>query len=442
MRDLFLRFKEKIYKDIAQPEEKRFLLTVSGGIDSMVMWDLFTRTGFDIEIAHVNFQLRGEDSELDQQLVEKIAEKRGHRLHVLRENTTEYARRKGISIEMAAREIRYHFFYELQEKYQLDYICTAHQLDDLLETFFIALYQKGNIFKLTSLRTFNEKLYRPLLFFSRKEIDEYAHIHQTPYRDDYTNFSTIYLRNKIRNIVLPAIEEFLPQFKENAYVSLAHLHDAGNFLRYVVSKELDKYLTSPTEMDIQKLRTHPFAQWLLEQFLLSKGGKAAWASTILNHSREEALHFYSSDLAFIYHRHMLHIEPRNEEELELYYIDEDLETSHLPFELSLELKNISSPEEVITTSNEALIDFTKIKFPLLIRKWKAGDYFQPLGLNGKKKVSDFLTDHKVPAWERKNIYVMISEEKIIWIIGHRIAHSVAITKFPSVALHCQLNKRI
>lgn len=431
--NLYHRFVETLSKEIENFRNKKYLLAVSGGMDSMVMWDLFTRAGLNVVVAHVNFKLRGDESDLDEELIRKTAQERNHPFFVRRVDTLSYARDKRLSIQMAAREIRYRFFQEILQQENADLICTAHHLDDLVETFFIALNQKANFFKLVGIERKSYNLYRPLLHFTKKDLEIYAHQHHITFRIDSSNQKNIYERNQWRNNIIPTIELHFPQFKQHLYQTLIYLQETRDFLRFSLQTQLKPFLIDPQTIDLNKLQTHPFATWILKHYLLANDGDPAWAKDIITPSPRPRT-FHGKNHTFYVHHHLLHIEEKKSDEKAIYYIDKDLDTSHLPIPLSASYQLIRHFDDIPRSPNIACMDASKLQFPLILRTWKPGDYFQPFGMLGQKKVSDFLTDLKIPIWKRKKIYVMMSGERIIWLIGLRISQHVAISNTPAKAI--------
>ncbi|MCX7697151.1 MAG: tRNA lysidine(34) synthetase TilS [Bacteroidales bacterium] len=434
-KDIYEIFLKHISSDIPDYGSRKYLLAVSGGLDSMTMWELFTRAGFQVIVAHVNYQLRGQESEEDELLVRKISSERNQPVFVKHIDLHSFAQQHGLSIQIAARKVRYDFFKKILEQEKADFICTAHHKDDLIETFFIALHQKGNLFKLTGFQKISDYIYRPLLNFSRKELESYAYQRKIIFRNDRSNQQDIYQRNIWRNHILPKIDFYFPNFRQNFYQSLNYLRETSSFLKYAIHRELEFCMIDDRTLNLNKLRKHPFSIWLLKQFLLSMNGDPNWAEKILSSSLQPRRFIKNGNIFYIHHD-FLYVEKLDQttDSIDLYYIDEDLSTSHLPFFLEATQVTIQSLNEIPRNPYQACMDMSKLQFPILVRKWKAGDYFQPLGMKGQKKVSDFLTDSKIPIWERNKTYVMISNHHIIWVIGLRISQQVAIQEVPSQAI--------
>jgi tRNA(Ile)-lysidine synthase len=408
----------------------KVLLAVSGGIDSMVMLYLFEKSGFDYGIVHCNFQLRGDESDQDEEFVKKQVLIHGVPSFFKRFDTGEYAQINGISIEMAARDLRYEYFEKIRIEHHYDFIATAHHSDDLIETFFLNLTRKTGIKGLTGIKDKSGKIIRPLLFASRDEIEKFASENYIEFREDSTNSEVFYQRNFLRHRILPLFSELNPSFKKNILASIENLKDAEAVYSGFFEIEKQKVVENATDsqiIDIEKLRKSEHPKLLLLEILSGYNFNPAVAEEVFQSLEgEPGKQFYSKTHRLVKDREKLFISEIAERENRIFYIEAgDIELFQ-PFGIKNE-KYSGKDFKIRKEKNIACLDFEKLEFPLLIRKWQQGDYFQPLGMTGFKKVSDFLIDEKIPVHEKDNTWVLCSGNKIVWIMGHRIDNRFKIT---------------
>lgn len=410
---------------------RKVLLAVSGGIDSMVLLHLFERSGFEYGIVHCNFQLRGDESDQDMEFVKKQVLIHGVPAFFETFETEEYARIQGISIEMAARELRYRFFEEVRSGNGFNCIATAHHQDDLMETFFLNLARKTGIKGLTGIREKTGNIIRPLLFASREEIENYASEHFIEFREDSTNREVVYQRNFLRHKILPLFNEWNPAFRKNTIATIENLKEAEKIYLEVIEREKAGAIVFENDsvtIDIEVLLKSDFSKTLLFEIVADFGFNAVVADEIFQSlGGEPGKQFFSSSHRLVKDREKLIIKPVSDDESRIFYIEkEDMELFE-PLDISIE-KFRAKGFKIIKSANVACLDFDKLEFPLLIRKWQQGDYFQPLGLGGFKKVSDFFIDEKLPLPEKENTWLLCSNNKIVWIMGRRIDDRFKISK--------------
>lgn len=409
---------------------QRVLLAVSGGIDSMVLLHLFERSEFDYGLVHCNFHLRGEESDGDESFVHEQVEQHGIPCFFKDFDTEEYASVRGISIEMAARELRYEYFEKIRQEHSFDLIATAHHRDDLIETFFLNLSRKTGIHGLTGIREKAGNLIRPLLFASREDIENYAQKHFIEYREDSSNNEIVFQRNFIRHKILPLFSEMNPAFKKNILASISNLKDAEQVYTSFLNQEIEdvvKEKNDEIQIDISLLRTTPFPQLLLLEALSPLHFNPSVIDEVfLSLDAEPGRQFFSSTHRLVKDREYLFVSEKKEGEEKLFYIEENDMELFEPFDISIE-KTDAEGFKIIKAPRVACIDADEVVFPLLIRKWKQGDYFQPLGMQGMKKVSDFFIDQKIPLHEKENIWLLCSGKKIVWIMGYRLDERFKIT---------------
>ncbi len=427
MLEQFLEFVKD--KQLFDPYQK-VLLAVSGGIDSMVLLHLFEKSGFEYGIIHCNFQLRGEESDGDEEFVKQQVHIHGVPSWFQTFETEEYARLNGISIEMAARELRYQFFEEIRTENGFDFIATAHHQDDLIETFFLNLSRKTGIKGLTGIKEKTGKIIRPLLFATRQNIEDFAKVNFIDFREDYTNNEVIYQRNFLRHKILPLFGELNPSFKKNLLASIENLKEAELVYSGYLEIEKGKVIQRENEnatIDIEALLNSTFPKILLFELLSDFNFNPSVISKVFESLQSDSgKQFYSKSHRIVKDRKNLFITTLEEKEDRIYYIEKDDIELFEPLDLNLE-KVSAEDFELVKSPQIACLDFNQLEFPLLIRKWQQGDYFQPLGMNGFKKVSDFFIDEKVPLHEKEKTWIMCSGNKIVWIMGQRIDNRFKVT---------------
>ncbi|MDB4583056.1 tRNA lysidine(34) synthetase TilS [Draconibacterium sp.] len=427
MIDQFIQFVKE--KHLFESNQK-VLLAVSGGIDSMVLLHLFEKSGFDYGLVHCNFQLRGDESDQDEEFVKKQVLIHGVPSFFETFDTEEHAKLEGISIEMAARELRYEFFEKIRTENNFDFIATAHHLDDLIETFFLNLSRKTGIKGLTGIKEKTGNIVRPLLFADRNEIEKYAKTNYIDFREDSSNNEVVFQRNFLRHKILPLFSELNPSFKKNLLASVENLKDAEQvYTGFLNSEKL--LVISDNEnkkvINIKALQKTAHPKILLHEILSEFNFNAAVEEEVYNSlSTESGKQFFSKTHRVVKDREKLFISKLEEREEKICYIEKDDIELFEPFNILIE-KLPAKDFRIIKDSNIACINADEIEFPLLIRKWKQGDYFQPLGMTGFKKVSDFFIDQKVSIPEKENTWILCSGKKIVWIMGHRLDNRFKIT---------------
>jgi len=423
------------------------LLAVSGGADSVALCELCYQAGFLFEIAHCNFQLRGAESERDEQFVIELAKKYGAKLFVEKFETIKYAEQNKVSIEVAARELRYQWFDELLKAddgrpttgdqhstfniQHSTYLLTAHHANDNVETLLMNFFKGTGIKGLRGMLPRQGKIIRPLLFAKREEIISFINENNLAFVEDSSNSSDKYTRNYFRNQLIPSIQKVFPQVEENLINNIERFKEIEILYRQSIDLHKKKLLEQKgNEIHIPVLK-----------LLKSKPLKTIAYEIIKNygftsHQTDEAIallyaesgkYISSASHKIIRNRNWLIIAPINTLEANHILInDADVE---IDFELGkLKLKKHPNSNEKPSASKEiATLDLKNIAFPLLLRKWKQGDYFYPLGMKGKKKLSKFFIDQKMSLTDKERIWVIESNKKIIWIVGQRIDDRFKIT---------------
>lgn len=410
----------------------RVLLAVSGGIDSVVMAHLFREADYNCAIAHCNFQLRGKDSESDEAFVRLLGASLEMPVYVKRFDVEETVKEEGISVQMAARELRYTWFEELLNDYSYDLVATAHNENDSVETFFINLSRGTGIRGLTGISPVNGKIIRPLLFATRKDIIAYAEQKQFKFREDASNLDTKYRRNKIRHDVIPVMEQINPGFTETMSLNMERLTEVFGIYKHAVKlarEELFEEGSSRITIDIGKLSSlSPRRTWFYELFSPFGFTRSQCEGIEQIMDAKPGRRSISTTHQLFKDRDSLILIQSTQESFERYYLDGPDNGSSLPFPMDVEVIDRDELEKIPSDPNIACLDHDEIQFPLTIRHWLHGDYFYPLGMNQMKKLSDFFVDNKISVPEKESTWILASGKKIVWIMGHRIDHRFRITE--------------
>ncbi len=425
-------FKTFILKNKLFTTADKILLTVSGGMDSVVMCELYQQAGFEFGIAHCNFRLRGEESDGDARFVKNLAKRYKVPFYSIEFETNKIAKELGISTQMAARDLRYEWFEEIRSEKGYHKIATAHHRDDQIETLFINLIRGTGLSGLHGIKAIQGNLIRPLLFATRKEIEGFLKKHQLKYREDSSNASVKYLRNKIRHQLVPVLEEIDPaylkifeanikRFSETEEIYAQQIEQVRN---NIVTKNKNEFLISIEEL--KKLK--PISTYLFE-IIREFGFSYSMCEDIINSlDNESGKLFYSETHRLVKDRALLIIRKIElKSEKIIYHIEENIGPIEKPIKLKLD-KFIKNEDFSFSKEDHfACIDYEKLKFPLMIRKWEEGDSFYPLGSKFRKKLSDFFIDRKFSLFEKEDMWLLCSGKDIVWIIGHQIDNRYKVT---------------
>ena len=420
-------FQRYIAENDLATHDDRILLTVSGGVDSMVMLSLFTRSGYTVGVAHCNFQLRGTESDEDEELVRQEAARCGVPCYNRRFDTAGEMERTGESMEMAARRLRYAWFDALSREEGYTVIAIAHHADDSIETFFINLLRGTGLRGLTGISTQVGKIIRPLMFASRKEILEYAVQNRIPFREDSSNRSTKYLRNKIRLGLIPRIREINPKFTDLMRKNIGRLTDAQLFIDHGIERIRGEAVTTEGDTDTIRIdRIDPAfpREFVIYELLNSaygfKGDVIDALCHALNHDAT-GRRFYARDRMATIDRGAIIVTPIAPDDECRTTVERGAVRSYCGNAvLYYEYCDIDDIQTFGTPEQVAQIDADKLRFPLTLRRWREGDWFIPFGMTGRKKVSDFLIDAKVPLPGKQRQFVLLSGDDIVWVVGRRI----------------------
>ncbi len=426
-------FKKHISSHFNISKRDKILLAVSGGADSVVMLDLFAREQYNCGIAHCNFHLRGEDSNQDEQFVNRLADKYNFEWHSIEFNTKEYAAKHGISIEMAARNLRYSWFENIRQSFDYKYIAVAHHKDDIIETFFINLIRGTGIRGLSGIKWQNGNIIRPLLFACREDIINYTKSNKLNYREDKTNKDTAIIRNKLRHDILPLLKEINPAADNNILKTINNLYSSELIVNQKINEftnQAQNTVNQNISIDISKIKTLDPNQVLLYELLRKYQFNSSQVQDIYNAlNGESGRVFVSKTHRLVKNRNQLIISKLKDSEFSIS-ISENCRSIKLPNSqiLSIATQKIPDNYKIPTQDHTVALDLDTINFPLKIRNWRNGDYFYPLGMKQRKKLSDFFVDQKYSILDKQNALLLLSGNKIVWIIGKRIDNRFKITE--------------
>lgn len=422
------RFHQLLFKEFGISSNSRILAAVSGGMDSVAMLHLLKSAGVDTGVAHVNFCLRGEESDTDEVFVQRLAAKYGFRFYCKRFDTARVAENENISIQMAARKLRYSWFEEIRIQYGYDRIATAHNMDDQIETFFINLLRGTGISGIKGIPPESGYIIRPMLAFYRNEIEEYIKEHRLEYREDSSNSEIDYLRNRIRHQLIPMIEEMQPGFRKVMAGNLEHFSQAEELLREFI-KDFTSQLLLPEpdglNISIDRLSESRFPLLLLHEILKDYGFGSPQILQIWHSLQAQSgKQFFSATHRLIRDRNTLIVQSLSAIEHQCIEFEINEGTAEIlnPIHLQIHQNLRGFDFHPTADPHKAFLDADTIRFPLKIRKWKKGDRFKPLGMQGQMKLSDFFTANKFSIAEKENTWLLTdARNQIVWIIGHRIS---------------------
>lgn len=429
-----MNYKKRIGKFIEEKHlftiQDKVLVALSGGADSVALLRVLVELGYSCECAHCNFHLRGEESNRDETFVRNLCQSLDIPLHVVHFETEVYAKEKHVSIEMAARELRYAWFENLRDEIGAKVIAVAHHRDDSVETFLLNLIRGTGINGLKGISVQNGFIVRPLLHTSRADILDYlAHLKQE-YVTDSTNLQDEYMRNKIRLNLIPLMETMNPSIAETIDETAQRLAEVADIYHENLQKKLQKALcrsikeeeNERNSMNIQTVLSDIAPLSLLHEWLAPKGFNASQIKDIYFSlsQLQSGKRFVSNEWELLRDREELILQPRKSDE-------------KMP-EITQETVEITPEFTLLKDKNIAFLDADKVILPLEIRKWHTGDKFCPLGMKGKKKVSDYLTDRKFSLFKKEKQYVVCSGGEIVWLVGERIDNRFKITDTSKRAL--------
>jgi len=414
------KIQNHLIQNLSFLKDRKLLLAVSGGLDSIILSHLFHRLDYNIAIAHCNFNLRGEESDGDEAFVRQFAADNFISIFVTRFDTASFASDSKVSIQVAARQLRYAWFDEVLQNEGFDYLLTAHHLDDSLETFLINFTRGTGLEGLTGIPQQNGKVIRPLLPFTRNEIDVYAKENGIKWREDSSNASDKYLRNKLRHDVVPMLKSLNPAFADSFRQTLENLQQAQSLAEdaaVIIYKQVVTDADNQKCINIPQLKRLPNYKAYLYQWL-RPFGFTAWEDIYGLADAQSGKYILSEGFRLLKDREQLILEPLRILDNEPVYTIEEFQVKiEIPIKLILEK---ASSIDKNPTKKVIFVDNQLINFPLFLRRWQEGDYFYPAGMMGqKKKVSKYFKDEKFSLADKENTWLLCSGESIVWIVGHR-----------------------
>ncbi len=427
MENLLTRFKNFISTEQLFQQNDKLLLAVSGGVDSVVLCDLCHKAGYQFVIAHCNFQLRGKESERDEEFVKRLGENYNAEVLVKHFETEQYAKENKLSVQEAARDLRYEWFVQVASQY----ILTAHHADDNIETVLMNFFKGTGITGLRGIQPKQSKIVRPLLFAKKEEIIAYAKENNLEWVEDSSNESSKYSRNFFRNEIIPLIEQKIPGAKNNVSANIDRFHDIEKLYHQSIEQQKKKLLETKGEeihIPVLKLKKVSPLNTIVYEIIKEFNFSPAQVNDVISLlDAENGKYIASSSHRILKNRNWLIIASNRNELSREFVVEQDMDKWKMS-NGEWRMEEISNLKFQISNSSlEADLDAKLISFPLLIRKWKTGDYFYPLGMKKKKKLSRFFIDQKLSRTEKEKVWVVEMNKKIIWVVGHRIDDRFKIT---------------
>ena len=415
-----------IYRNNLFCKKDKLLLAISGGADSVALMHFLLDFGVKFELAHANFNLRGNESKNDEIFVKNLAQTHNLKIHVKSFKTKKNAEENKISLQMAARNLRYEWFANLLKERELKFIVTAHHRDDIVETFFINLIRGSGIRGLLSIPAKNDCVIRPFLCINRSEIDKYLLEKQQIYREDSSNVELKYFRNKVRSSLIPLLEEMNPSIKETVINEINILRDISNIFHAHISKVQNNIFKKESDnfiIQIDKLKKlsplQPYLFEILRPFEFNQIDNIIKAL-----DGQSGKYFYSKQYKLLINRDEIIIKKREIDKPTIIEIDKSTRKIENPLKIRF---SVGSYLEINKSDSVAQLDFDKLQFPLILRKWNKGDKFHPLGMRQFKKISDFFIDNKLSQLEKEDKWLLCSNDNIVWVVGSRIDNRFKIT---------------
>lgn len=437
-------FLQKIQTTIADnnlfTKEDAILVGVSGGVDSMTLIQSLYELGYSVAIAHCNFKLRNAESDGDQDFVVNYANANKIPIHVCSFDTKTVAQERKVSVEMAARDLRYEWFDMVCRLNNYTRLAIAHNQNDSIETFFINLLRSAGIKGLTGIPMRNGQIVRPLLNVSRAEIEEFARQSLLSYRVDSTNLGTDYMRNKIRNIILPELQQIAPNCIDAITTSMSHIQEGYAIYQSAIESARNECCQIQDNgfvirEDVLMQQERP--QTLLFEFLYPYGFNPDVIQQILNSfSSQSGKRFESETYIAVHDRNRLFVERKsavNTDEIVIDAVTKQVEVGGRTISFAVRKR---ADFTLRREASVASLDMSKLQFPLVLRTWKNGDSFVPFGMKGRKKISDFLIDEKIPLSKKSQVQVLVSNDEIVWVVGLRISQIFAIDEGTEEVYEC------
>jgi len=432
---LLQRFQEHIKKNHLFSSKDKLLLAVSGGVDSVVLCELCKQAGYDFMMAHCNFRLRGEESERDEEFVKALGSKYKAEVRSKKFETEQYAAENKLSIQESARELRYRWFEELinqSTNKSINYLLTAHHADDNIETLLMNFFRGTGLHGLTGIPESTGYIRRPLLPFSKEDLLVFAKENNLQWVEDSSNESSRYTRNYFRNELIPALEKVFPQAKKNLEDNIRRFKEIENLYQLSageIKKKLCRKKGNEVHIPVRQLMQYD-NRALIYEIITESGFSEKQIDEVVKLAGSDSGKYISSpdgNYRIIRHRHWFIISPVAAVESEKLIVEEGVSNVQCAVGSLHILTDVVANCKWPTDGLTACLDREEIAFPLLLRKWETGDYFYPLGMKKKKKLSRFFMDQKLSKSEKENVWVMESCSRIFWVVGHRIDERFKVT---------------
>lgn len=414
-------------------KKQPLLIGFSGGVDSVVLLHFLINEGYNCKAAHVNFNLRGTESEEDEIFVRGFCQKHEVELFTISEDTNAYAKEHKYSIEMAAREIRYNFFHRLIDQHNLQGVAVAHHSDDVVETFLLNLTRGAGLKGLSGIAPKNGPVIRPFVDISRKEVQKYALDHKLAFRTDSSNYDTRIRRNYFRHELIPAFFEINPSFPQTILQTTKYMKQAHSFLSKSVDSFIKKYVEKEEnrwEIPIEALNKTHSPELFLFEILSPFGFNSNQIEEMMEHNHatsgkwwyayDKAVLLDRNSFILVFNKHFA-----DKEEYLISVHDTEITT---PIPLNIAIETDFNLQKAKIGPGIAIFDKRNLQYPLKLRRWQKGDWFTPFGMKGRKKLSDFFIDQKIPNDIKESTWVLTSGKDIIWIVGHRTDNRYRVTE--------------
>ena len=413
-------------------QQGRIIVGVSGGTDSVVLLHVLMSLGYTCLIAHCNFHLRMDESDRDELFVRNLAKDLKVPYYSVDFETTKYASEHKISIEMAARDLRYAWFYELLFHHDAQAIAVAHHADDSIETMLMNLVRGTGLKGLTGIQPRNHKVVRPLLCCNRLELETYLVRFDLDHIEDSTNASMDYQRNKFRNEVFPLLSEINPSVRQTLYDSLVRFEGTWNIYQQAIDTMKQHIIRNEpglVKMDIEGIKQQGHTPTLMYELLHPYGfGSAVIEQVIEQLDGESGKVFFSETYRLIKDRKYLLISKIEVHSAIDVEVEEDDTEIELPFPMKISKQPVTPDFKVSKELNRVHVDASRLTFPLVLRRWKEGDTFFPFGMKQSKKISDFFINNKLSLLEKEHTWLLVSGNEVVWIVGQRLDNRFRVTE--------------
>jgi tRNA(Ile)-lysidine synthase len=422
-------------EQLFHPRHDRILLAVSGGIDSVVLSHLFQQAGIQFGIAHCNFNLRGQESQEDEVFVRDLAQRLGVPFYATSFETQRQAQTQRSSIQMTARELRYQWLEEQRVEHHYQYIATAHHINDSIETLVINMTKGCGIRGLHGILPKQGQIIRPILFASKEEVGQYAQAQGLSHREDSSNYSDKYLRNKVRHYIVPQLQSMNPALEDTFEDNFKKWQDAEQLYQFAIDyfrRQICRWKDQQMYIDLMQLRQSPAPRSVLYEILAPYGFNTWQIPQILATAAHAPGALFMSDThRLLKDRSHFILQKKEESKAGLIYYLNDIQNEEIHTPFGHFRAKVHKAHELVFERNRnlAYFDLDLLQTPLRLRTWRQGDVFQPFGMRGKhRKVSDFFNDFKVSRFDKEECPILESEGKIIWVVGFRSDERFKVTE--------------